>query len=72
MSNRSGRVIGWGLVALVLVYDGLTHAATGKVWPRLKGEEILPVMEGWPVIVLGLVEAAFGIYLGSRLLVKMD
>lgn len=58
----------WWVVAAVLVYDGATHAVTGTVWGRIRGLGIAPVIEGWPVVALGIVEAAFGLYLGYRLL----
>ena len=70
MWNKDITRVGWGIVAMILVYDGLTHAVTGQAWGRIKGAGILPVSEGWQVVILGLLEAAFGLYLGYRLLFR--
>ena len=66
--NRDAKRFGWGVVAVILVYDGMTHAATGKIWGRLKGDGLPAVAEGWPVIALGLLEVGIGVYLAYRLL----
>lgn len=60
----------WWVVTFVLVYDGVTHAVTGTAWGRLKGAGMAPVSEGWPVVALGILEAAIGLYLGYRLLIR--
>lgn len=61
------RWLWWGVV-FVLLYDGVTHAASGTLWGRLKGAGLTPVAEGWPVVALGVLEAGIGLFAGYRLL----
>jgi len=68
--NPDATRIGWGIVALILVYGGLQHVASGRIWGRIRGGGTDPALEGWPVIVIGLVEASAGAYLAYRLLRK--
>ena len=70
MSKSNIDKLGWGIVAILLVIDGIRHAITGQLWGRVRLSDSVPVSEGWQVVTLGLVEAMFGLYFAWRLLKK--
>jgi len=70
MLNKDMTRFGWGVVALILVVDGVRHAVTGQLWGRVRLAESVPVSEGWHVVAIGIAEAAFGLYLAYRMFRK--
>ena len=70
MWNKKIDKIGWGIVALILVADGIRLAVTGQLWSRVRLSDQVPVSEGWHIVILGIVEAVVGLYIAYRLLRK--
>lgn len=59
--------IGWAIVSILLVVDGIHHAVTRQIWSRVRLPESMPVSEGWHVAALGIIEAMVGLYIAWRI-----
>lgn len=61
MNRESQKRIAWIIVALVIVWTGLLHLISGKIYGKVVMSNVRPI-EGWYVHVLGLVTFLGGIY----------
>jgi len=68
MLNKNVDKLGWLIVAVLLVYDGVHHAITGKIMSKIYVGAV--VTEGWQVVALGIIEALVGVYVGWHWLKK--
>jgi hypothetical protein len=61
-SNRNIHRYAWIVIGGILVYTGVRHLMTQKLYGKVNlGDS--PIMEGWSVTGLGLIEIALGGYL---------
>lgn len=65
-SSRARR-LGWSVVGAVLLGSGLRHMWLPEIYGRVRLANSLPIMHGWPVALVGLLEFAGGIYLIYRM-----
>jgi len=61
-SNRNIRRYAWIVIGGILVYSGLHHMMNQKLYGKVHWGDS-PIMQGWPVAGLGLIEIALGGYL---------
>ena len=52
--------IGWIAVAIILVIDGVSTAWTGEIFGKVRMAETGPLLQGWYVHLIGVIEALFG------------
>jgi uncharacterized membrane protein len=58
--------LGWLIVGIVLSVSGIRHMIAPEIYGRVRVSGSPPLMEGWPVFLIGLVELAVGITLVVR------
>jgi hypothetical protein len=58
--------IGWFAVAVVLIVSGARHVFPQQIYGRPKMAGMPPLMEGRPVVVIGLAELLLGVVLLFR------
>jgi len=51
---------GWLIVGVVLVLSGLGDVVTPEIYGRVRMAGQAPLLEGWPVVLLGLAQMAVG------------
>jgi len=67
--NQDITPVGWFIVSVILIIDGLRVLIGGKIYGKVRTSATVP-LEGWYVHVIGGIELAIGSYLCYRLLRK--
>ena len=53
---------GWFIAGLILAYSGMQHMVTQQLFGKIRMMDSVPSLQGWPVLVLGLLELMAGIF----------
>lgn len=57
---------GWLVVGVVLVLSGLSDVFTPEIYGRVRIPGQTPMLQGWPVVMLGLGQLAVGLFMVIR------
>ncbi len=64
---RDARRLGWPIAGIILAASGVRHMWLREIYGRIHFAGSPPVLVGWSVFLIGLVEFAIGVYLVFRL-----
>jgi hypothetical protein len=64
--NRDITQLFWMIIGIMLVISGGKHVITQQIMGRVHIAGTPPVMQGWSVVALGMLEAAIGIWMIVR------
>ena len=59
--NKDISRYGWLLVGVILAYSGVQHMITQQLFGKVRMSGSSPSLEGWPVLVIGVLELFVGI-----------
>jgi hypothetical protein len=66
------RHAGWMLAGVALLFSGLRHLYLQHIYGRVRLLDSVPLLQGWPVVLLGLLEFACGVWLIYRMIKRTD